>query len=124
MRGDVELFWHLFRSHRRSSTGEVSVVVTEPRRLRLETESKQNKTKLAEHVLVPKRAYITREHLEVFGFTAKYPGCMSLLNAAAREVHTENCRRRIEEKLRGIVKAKATHRRVKEFQAWLDGSTN
>ena len=43
-----------------------------------------------EHVVVPKRVYITREDLEVFGFTARCPGCVSLLKMSARQAHTEN----------------------------------
>ena len=57
-----------------------------------------------------RRDCITREDLEVFGFTAKCPGCMSLLKGTARQAHTENCRMRIEELLR------AAHRRVNEYQ--------
>ena len=49
----------------------------------------------------------TREDLEVFGFTARCAGCMSLLPEAARQAHTENRRRWMEEELRGIVKAEA-----------------
>ena len=43
--------------------------------------------------------------MEMFGFTARCPGCMSLLKAMARRAHTENCRRRIESVMRGTVKA-------------------
>ena len=38
---------------------------------------------MEEHVLVP-RVYMTREDLEVFGFTARCPRCMSLLEGTAR----------------------------------------
>ena len=52
---------------------------------------KDYKTKLEmeEHVSVPKRAYITREDLEVFGFTARCPGCMSLLQEKRRDKRTQ-----------------------------------
>ena len=60
--------------------------------------------------------YITREDLEVFGFATKCLRFMSLLKGTARQAHTENCRRRIEEEMRGIVKAAAAQRRVKDFQ--------
>ena len=69
-----------------------------------------------EHVPVPKRVYISRENLEEFGFTARCPGCMSLLRGTARLAHTENCRRRIEEELKGTGKAHAATRRMKEYQ--------
>ena len=42
--------------------------------------------------------------------------CTSLLKGTARQAHTENCRRRIEEKLRGTAKAEAAQRRAKEHQ--------
>ena len=59
----------------------------------------KEKLEMEEHVPVPKRVYTTREDLEVFGFTARCPGCMSLLKGTARQAHTNNCRRRIEEEL-------------------------
>ena len=39
----------------------------------------KEKLEAEEHVPVPKRVYISRENLEEFGFTARCPGCMSLL---------------------------------------------
>ena len=69
-----------------------------------------------EHVPVPKRVYVSRENLEEFGFTARCPGCVSLLRGTARQAHTENCRRRIEEELKGTAKAHAATRRMKEYQ--------
>ena len=47
----------------------------------------------------------TREDLEVFGFTARCLGSISLLKETASQAHTENCRRRIEEESRDTVKA-------------------
>ena len=41
------------------------------------------KLEVEEHVLVPKRVYPKREHLEVFGFTARCSGFMSLLKEPA-----------------------------------------
>ena len=74
------------------------------------------KLEAEEYVPVPKRVYISRENLEEFGFTARCPGCMSLLRKTARQAHTENCRRRIEEELKGIAKADAATLRMKEYQ--------
>ena len=54
-----------------------------------------------------RRVYITREDLEVYGFTARCPGCMSLRKGTARQAHLENCPKQIEEELRGTVKAEA-----------------
>ena len=76
----------------------------------------REKLEAEEHVPVPKRVYISRENLEEFGFTAMCPGCMSLLRGTARKAHTENCRRRIEDELKGTAKADAATRRMKEYQ--------
>ena len=46
----------------------------------------KEKLEIEEHVPVPKRVSTTHEDLEVFGFTASCPRCMSLLNSTkARE---------------------------------------
>ena len=68
------------------------------------------------HVPVPKRVFTTREALEGFGLTARCPRCLSLLKGTARQAHTENCRKLIEEELRSSVKAETAQRRVKENQ--------
>ena len=47
----------------------------------------KEKLEAEEHVPVPKRVYISRENLEEFGFTARCPGCMSLLRGTARQAH-------------------------------------
>ena len=41
---------------------------------------------------------------------------MSLLPGTVRQAHTESCRRRIEEELKGTAKAHAAKRRMKEYQ--------
>ena len=69
-----------------------------------------------EHVLVPKRVWNSLANSEEFGFTARCPECMSLLRRTARQAHTENGRRRIEEELKGTAKAHAATRRMKEYQ--------
>ena len=76
----------------------------------------KEKLEMEERVLVPKGVYITCEDLEVFGFTARCPGCVSLLKGAARQAHTANCRRRIEEEPRGTLKAEAANMRAKDNQ--------
>ena len=76
----------------------------------------KEKLEAEEHVPVPKRVYISREYLEEFGFTARCLGCMSLLRGTARQADTENCRRRLEEELKGTAKANAATRRMKKYQ--------
>ena len=43
-------------------------------------------------------------------------GCMWLLKGAPRQAHTEDCRWRFEEELRGTAKAEAAQRPAKEYQ--------
>ena len=76
----------------------------------------REKLEAEEHVPVPTRVHISRENLEEFGFTARCPGCMSLLWGIARQAQTENCRRRMEEELKGTAKAHAAIRRMKWYQ--------
>ena len=61
----------------------------------------REKLEAEEHVPVPQRVRISRKNLVEFRFTARCPGCRSLLRGTARQAHTENCRRRIEEELKG-----------------------
>ena len=63
----------------------------------------KDKPEMEEHVLVPKRVNITHEGVEVSGSTVRW---LSLLKETGREAHTECCRRRIEEELRGTVEQK------------------
>ena len=72
----------------------------------------KDKPEMEEHVLVPKRVNITHEGVEVSGSTARW---LSLLKETGREAHTECCRRRIEEELRGTVEAEAVQRLAKEY---------
>ena len=69
-----------------------------------------------EHVPVPSECTFHVKMWREFGFTVRCPGCMSLLRGTARQAHTENCRRRIEEELKGTAKAHAATRRIKEYQ--------
>ena len=70
---------------------------------------------MEEHVPAPKRVCTSFEDLEECGLAAICLGCMSLLKGSARHAHAEKCQRRIEEELRGIWKAEAAHRRMKEY---------
>ena len=79
----------------------------------MDKEYREKLLEAEEHVPFPKRVYISRENLEEFGFTAICPGCMSFLQGTARQAHMENCRRRIEEELKGTTKADAATKRTK-----------
>jgi len=70
-----------------------------------------------EHTPVPRRMYIRKEDLEMFGYTVNCPGCVSVLRGTARQTHTDACRRRIEEELKGTDRVKAAEDRVNEYMA-------
>ena len=76
----------------------------------------KEKLKMKEHVRAPKRVHITREDLEEIRVHGEMSGCLSLLRRTSREAHTENCRKRIEDELRGTASATAAQRRLKEYQ--------
>ena len=52
--------------------------------------NEDDKLEREEHVPVPKIAHMTREDLELFGFTAECLGCTSLLKGRRGQAHTEN----------------------------------
>ena len=76
----------------------------------------KEKLKMKEHVRAPNRVHITLEDLEEIRVHGEMSGCLSLLRRTSREAHTENCRKRIEDELRGTASAAAAQRRVKEYQ--------
>ena len=49
----------------------------------------KEKLEMEEHFPVSERVYKTGEDFEVFGFTSRCPGCMSLLKETARQAHGE-----------------------------------
>ena len=54
-----------------------------------------DKLEMEEHVSVPKRAYISREDIETFGFTARCLGCLSIPKGTAGQA-----RKVVEERLK------------------------
>ena len=64
---------------------------------------------------VPRRVYIKKDDLETFGYTVGCPGCISILKGTARQAHSEACRKRMEEKLKGTERSKVVERRVDEY---------
>ena len=65
----------------------------------------------------PRRTYLKKEDFEVHGYTVDCPGCVSILRATARQAHTEACRKRLEDTLRGTVRSDAANRRTNEYIA-------
>ena len=64
---------------------------------------------------VPRRAYIHKRDLERIGYIVGCPGCVSVVRGGARQAHTERCRRRVEEELKGTDRMRAAEKRRREF---------
>ena len=45
---------------------------------------------MEEHVPVPKRVYVAREDLELFGVIARFPLCLLLLTGTAKDTELQN----------------------------------
>jgi hypothetical protein len=50
---------------------------------------------------VPRKVAIAKQDLEEFGYTAKCPGCLAVLRGTTRQGHSQDCRRRMQEELKG-----------------------
>ena len=75
----------------------------------------RERMKAEDHETVPRKVYITKEDLETHGYTAKCPGCISILRGTARQAHIEACRRRVEKELEGTEKARRAKKRIGEY---------
>ena len=59
---------------------------------------KDYKERLREQVkeeVAPRRVFITKGDVEEHGYTSRCPGCISILRGTARQMHSEECRRRL-----------------------------
>ena len=66
---------------------------------------------------VPRRMYIKKSDVEEHGYTARCPGCISILRRTARQEHTAECRARIEKELEGTQKARNAKAKLREYEA-------
>ena len=64
---------------------------------------------------VPRRMYISKGDLEKHGYTVGCPGCVSIIKGTTRQMHSTECRARIEKEMQGSTKRKAAEFRAKEF---------
>ena len=68
-----------------------------------------------EHEAVPRRMYISKDDVEIHGYTQRCPGCVAILRGTANQTHNEGCRKRLEEAMSGTDKADRAKRKVGEF---------
>lgn len=74
-----------------------------------EQEEKREMEKMESRV--PRRACITREDVQKYGYSAKCPGCLAILRGTARQGHSEGCRRRLEEEMKEEAKVEEAKRK-------------
>jgi hypothetical protein len=75
----------------------------------------RERTREEEHEAVPRKVYISKDDLEIHGYTVGCPGCKSVLRGTTRQGHTEGCRRRVEKELEGTEKAMRAKKKVNEY---------
>lgn len=69
------------------------------------------------HETVPKRFRIEAKDLDAHGYSAKCPGCSSVLRGTVRQGHSEGCRKRFSELLKDDEKVIKVNERMHEFLA-------
>ena len=74
-----------------------------------------------EQEAVPRKVYISKEDVETFGYTARCPGCVSILRGTARQQHSEQCRKRLEKELAGTEKGAEGKKKGGRLRATEDG---
>lgn len=84
--------------------------------VRMEVEAQRHEPS-AETVPIPRRVHLTKEDFAEFGYTSKCQGCKSLLRGTARQGHTEQCRKRMEDNVKHEPKFKNAKKREHEFLA-------
>jgi hypothetical protein len=64
---------------------------------------------------LPRRAKIFRRDLEKHGFSAKCPGCISILKGTTQQGHSEACRKRLQAELSGEERFRRAEERTDDF---------
>ena len=75
----------------------------------------RERAKMEESEPVPRKVYISKDDLEVHGYTVGCPGCKSALRGMTKQAHTEGCRKRLEKELEGTEKATRAKKKVGEY---------
>ena len=63
----------------------------------------------------PRRMYLQRQDFERFGYTVGCPGCVAILKGGAAVGHNEDCRKRMEDMMRGTDRSKKAGRKIDEY---------
>lgn len=66
-------------------------------------------------LIPPRRVYVEKKDLEEHGYTARCPGCRSILMGdRARQGHSEECKQRLEKELERTLKARRAKMRKED----------
>jgi hypothetical protein len=82
--------------------------------LRLDDSQAAHTTQQAEQA-VPMRFAIRREDLETHGYSARCPGCSSILRGTTKQTHSEPCRLRLAQAMKEEEKVKRSAARTSDF---------
>ena len=69
------------------------------------------------HVAAPRGFAITREDLEKHGYTKGCPGCNAIIRKTSKQRHSQACRVRMEEAMKGEDKVERARRKCDEMAA-------
>ena len=65
----------------------------------------------------PRRAGISKQDYRDHGYTPGCPGCIAIVRGTARQGHSEECRKRMEECLKDDERIKRARDRMTEYAA-------
>ena len=83
----------------RTSEDDPNVDGEPPEVIRLTPEEVKIEREIVNNVL--RRVKIRKQDLENHGYTAKCQGCLAMIRGKAQQKHSDACRRRIEEEMKG-----------------------
>ena len=82
-----------------------------PQAVRMDPEEEKEE----EDIVVPRNIYLRKSDFETHGYSKDCKGCRAVLRGAARTPHTEECRKRMMEALKGDERVQRAENRMNEF---------
>ena len=92
-----------------------SKIAPEPAAVKMGHDEMEAERDQVEQEVIPRNYYIKTKELQEHGFTAKCPGCISILRGKARQAHSAECRKRMEEILKNTERYKRADERIATF---------
>ena len=95
----------------RTSDQDLNIDGEKPEVMKLSESEVQLEREVMKETL-PRRFYIQQQDLDAHGYTAKCPGCSSILRRSTRQGHSEACRKRLEAAMKDEDKVKNANDRI------------